>query len=197
MVWKACHPFVIKPIRRLNSTGSIIVGAMPCGRGEFKEHSAIGKVPILLVDKKPVPDSTAILHKLETLSNKSLLPKDRKLRAQAWIWEEYADQTFGPFVMAARWFDDRNWEVCSAAIFDTLPRFPRLFLPKLIRRRVLKINSRFDCVSQGMERCWEEFERQLDYLQDAAPAEGYWLGESPSVAGYRDCSLCCTVCAVK
>lgn len=150
--------------------------------GEHKKYDPIGKVPVLLIDGEPVPDSTYILRALESISNKSLLPSDRTLRAEAWILEEYADQTLGPFVMAARWFDDRNWGIFSEEAFRDMPRVLRKILPNRIRKGFMKKNSHFECVSRGMENCWAEFQRHLEYLDELAPEKNYWLGEAITVA---------------
>ncbi len=150
--------------------------------GEHKRYNEVGKVPILLVDGVPIPDSTHILRKLEFISDKSLLPKNSKLSAEAWIWEEYADQTLGPFVMAARWYDDRNWKIFSEETFQNMPRILQIFLPNIIRNKIMKKNSHFECVSRGMEHCWAEFQRHLEYLEELAPEDNYWLGETVTVA---------------
>jgi glutathione S-transferase len=69
------------------------------GAGEeaLKKQTGQAQVPVLLVDGKVIPDSTAILNWLEEQhAQPALLPKSDKERAQVMMWEELMDGVLGP-----------------------------------------------------------------------------------------------------
>ena len=149
---------------------------------EHKQLSKMGKVPILLVDNTPIPDSTSILEALEKFSSKTLIPVDKRVRASAWLWEDYADNVLGYYVFAARWFDDRNWGAMSEEQFKTLPRLLRNWLPDRIRKGALKSMASMEFIRKGQNGCWDTFQRDIDNLEQRAPESGFWTSPSISVA---------------
>src|SRR5215472_18641847 len=64
---------------------------------KIKKLTGQAQVPVLMVDGKPIPDSTAILNWLEQYkSQPSLMPIAEKDRAQVMMWEELMDGVLGP-----------------------------------------------------------------------------------------------------
>jgi len=57
------------------------------------------------VDGEPVHDSTRILERIDALTGAFSRGIDAKTRAEAWLWEEFADTTLNGFLVAARWAD--------------------------------------------------------------------------------------------
>jgi len=141
-----------------------------------------GQVPALLIDDKVVPDSTDILKALEALSDKSLVPTDRRQAATAWLWEDYADRVLGYYVFAARWFDDRTWPALRAEQFQPMPAILKPWLPNLLRKRILKRMSNMELIRAGQDGCWQMFQDHLDLLEDEAPESGFWIGDRLTVA---------------
>jgi glutathione S-transferase len=67
------------------------------GEEELKKQTGQAQVPVLLVDGKVIPDSTAILNWLEEYKPQpALLPRSGKERAEVMLWEELMDWVFGP-----------------------------------------------------------------------------------------------------
>ena len=67
------------------------------GEAELKKTTGQAQVPVLLVDGKIVPDSTAILNWLEDYKPQpALLPASEKGRAEVMMWEELMDWVLGP-----------------------------------------------------------------------------------------------------
>jgi glutathione S-transferase len=64
---------------------------------KIKKLTGQAMVPVLIVDGKMIPDSTAILEWLEaSRAEPALLPKSEKDRAQVTLWEELAIGVLGP-----------------------------------------------------------------------------------------------------
>ena len=179
---ESLSPFCVKIHRALKFHGLSYERRYALRPSDHKKYNPMGQVPVLLIDSKPVPDSTAILQALEGLSSKSLLPKDPRQRAAAWLWEDYADRVLGYYVFAARWFDDRNWAALADEQFRTLPPLLKPWLPKVFRRRILKRMSHMEFIRAGQDGCWEMFRQHLDKLEDRVPDSGFWIGDEMTVA---------------
>lgn len=179
---ESLSPFCLKVHRALKFHGLSYERRHALRPSEHKKYNPTGQAPVLLIDGKPVPDSTAIIKALDALGSKSLIPADRSKRAEAWFWEDYADGVLGYYVFAARWFDDRNWDALSADHFAPMPGFLKPWLPNRIRKRILKSMSSMEFIRVGQAECWKNFQEHLDMLEDKAPESGYWLGEDLTVA---------------
>lgn len=174
-------PYCLKVHRALRAAGLTYTsrhGRMPA---DFKDVNPAGQVPVLLVDGEPVADSTRILARIGELAPGALEAKDARTNAEAWLWEEWADRALGPFVVAARWADDRNWPAVHEAFFGKGPWFVRKLIAPSIRARVLKGLSR-DTLRAGADALWTDFRRILDHLETRAPHRGFWLGDTLTVA---------------
>ena len=67
------------------------------GEESLKKTTGQAQVPVLLVDGKVIPDSTAILNWLEEQHPQpALLPASDKARAEVMMWEELMDWALGP-----------------------------------------------------------------------------------------------------
>jgi glutathione S-transferase len=149
--------------------------------GEHKTLNPSGQVPVLLVDAEVVVDSTAIMLRLEDLSSHSLLPTDTRLRAEAWLLEDFADSVMAQYIPVARWLDDRHWLLNKHMYSEGVPKPLRSFVENLVRNRVAKAYAKRDVLKQGIDAAWSEFQRQLDNLEARAPASDFWLGGALTV----------------
>jgi glutathione S-transferase len=179
---ESLSPFCLKIHRALKFYGLSYERRHAMRPSEHKKYNPSGQVPVLLIDGKPVADSTAIIKVLDALGAKSLVPAERRQRAEAWLWEDYADRVLGYYVFAARWFDDRNWAALSAEQFGPMPGFMKPWLPNLLRKRILKKMAVMEFVRGGQAACWQDFQQHLDMLEDSAPEAGFWLGDAITVA---------------
>ncbi len=148
-----------------------------------KRLNPLGQVPVLLVADEAVFDSTAILHRIEQLAPGRLQPElTARQRADAWLWEEFADTTLNGFLVAARWADDRNWPLTREAYFSGMPIPVKTLIPRLIRRRVVGGLHARDVWRAGGEVCWQRFLTVLDDLEAHIAGQRYWLGDVRTVA---------------
>jgi len=177
-------PFCVKAHRALRAAGLPYTRRHGMSPGSFKKLNPTGQVPVLLVGEEPVSDSTRILERIEALGGVSLNPDPSPaVRAEAWLWEEFADTSICGFLFAARWADDRNWPLVRDAYFAVVPSLVRVVIAGAMRRRVVGSLVARDVWRAGPEECWRRFGALLDQLEARAPkGSGYWVGSAISVA---------------
>lgn len=175
-------PFCLKVHRALRVHGLRYSSRRGSPR-DFRHLNRAGQVPILLVDGQPLPDSTAILARLEQISIRPLhagLPPG--VVAEALLWEDYADTALNGFVVAARWADPANWPAVKEAYFRRMPALLRAVVPALLRRKVQKALWARDVTRHGLAATWQRLESILDQLERRAPEAGFWLGTGLTAA---------------
>ena len=150
---------------------------------DIKKMNPVGQVPILLVDGEPVCDSTVIVERVEQLAPTRMDAKlDPAARAEAKLWEEFADTSLNGFTVAARWADEENWPRCRAAFFADAPRLICAFITPRLRARIIDRLVGRDVWRAGPEACWRRFDETLDQLDARTESRTFWLGEHISVA---------------
>jgi glutathione S-transferase len=180
-------PFCVKVHRALKAAGLVYTSRHATTPDGHRELNPQRQVPVLLLDGRPISDSTPILAALAALEpTPPWVAADPRERAEALLWEELADTALNGFLVAARWADDRNWPNTHAAFFGAAP-WPvrRVIAPALRRRMISRLVAR-DIWRAGPDACWTRFQILLDALDDRAPTTGFWLGER---LGLADISL--------
>lgn len=175
-------PFCLKIHRALRLAGLAYesrVGRMP---SDFSNLNPTGQVPVLLVDGEPIHDSTVILETIARLAPGVLLPADPRARAEAWLWEDWADRALSGYVVAARWADHRNWPTVRDVFFGGAPWLVRKLVAPRLRARIVETLVARDFLRAGMEALHRDYARVLDHLEARAPRTGFWLGDRPTVA---------------
>lgn len=180
---ESMSPFCLKTHRALKLAGLRYTSRHAERPDAYRAYNATGQVPVLLVDGRPVADSSTILRELIALAPGALDGGlDARTLAEAWLWEELADSALNGFLVASRWADDANWPAVRDAYFAAMPAPVRAVVPALLRRNVLAGLRARDVWRAGPDACWQRFEALLDRLDARAPAEGYWLGAAPTFA---------------
>lgn len=179
-------PFCLKVHRALGAVGLVYESRRGAPR-DFADLNPTGQVPILLVDGDVVRDSTRIVQRIVELAalagGPSLVPADPRARAEAWLWEDYADRCLNGYLVAARWADPRNWLFVRDAYFGDAPWFVRKLIAPQIRKKVLDALVARDVTRGGDKALQDDFRSALDHLESRAPLAGFWLGtETPTVA---------------
>ena len=179
-------PFCLKVHRALGLAGLPYTSRRGAPR-DFRALNTALQVPVLIVDDDVITDSTRILARIETLAaangRPSLLPSEPRARAEAWLWEDYADRALNGYLVAARWADDRNWPMVREAYFQGAPWLVRKLVVPMLRRKVVAGLVARDFLRAGTKALWDDYRRVLDCLEARAPFDGFWLGgEHPTVA---------------
>ena len=180
-------PFCLKVHRALGATGLEYTSKRGMPR-DFADLNPLGQLPVLVVDEDEViADSTKILARLEQISvqrgGPTLLPRDARARAEAWLWEDHADRALNGYLVAARWADEKNWPLVRDTYFKGAPWFVRKVIVPKIRGRVLGALVARDFLRAGQAALWDDFRRILDALEARAPLSGFWVeNDTPTVA---------------
>ena len=175
-------PFCLKAHRALKLAGLSYERRHGQRPAEFRRWNPAAQVPVLLVDGAPVPDSTRILERIDALTGALSRGLDARGRAEAWLWEDFADSALNGFLVAARWADDRNWPAVRQAYFGGAPWPVRALVAPRLRQSVVSRLVARDVWRAGAEACWEQLGRTLDHLDARTPERGFWVGAAPSVA---------------
>ncbi len=150
---------------------------------KLKELNPLRQLPVLIVNTDKIADSTRILRRIDAMVPGSLTGGlDQRRIAEAWLWEEFADTSLYPYVLATRWVDDRGWPVTRALFFKTVPALLRPVIAPTIRKQIMKKLVERDFLRGGLDACYERMRSVLDQLDLRAPEDGFWLGPRASVA---------------
>lgn len=179
-------PFCLKVHRALGLAGLDYTSRRGAPH-DFRALDPRGQVPVLLVDDEVIGDSTDILARIDALAVRrggaSLVPAGARARAEAWLWEDYADRALNGYLVAARWADPRNWPLVREAYFKGAPWFVKRLVAPMLRKKVISALVARDFLRAGDKALWDDFRRVLDCLEARAPLDGFWLGgEAATVA---------------
>jgi glutathione S-transferase len=180
---RAIVTFCLKIHRALRAAGLPYETRRAAMPRDFQHLNPTAQIPVLLVGEEPIYDSTRILQAIAELAPGTIEPASRRARAEAWLWEDFADRALNGYLVAARWADDKNWPFVRDRIFGGAPWFVKRFIAPRVRAKVVSALVARDVTRAGLDRLWEDFRRTLDHLELVAPEKGFWLGGArPDVA---------------
>jgi glutathione S-transferase len=180
--WASFSPFVLE-IDRALKLAKLPFEVHKVNMIKLKELNPKGQLPVLIIGEEKVADSTRILHRIEKLVPGSMTAglAPREL-AEAWLWEEFAETSLYPYVLATRWADDRGWPVPRGAFFGAVPAPVRGLVASMVRRGIVKKLVERDFTRDGLDACYARLSEVLNDLDTRAPEDGFWLGPRASVA---------------
>ena len=180
--WSSFSPFVLEVDRALG-LAKLPFEHVYVDIFKLKELNPLGQLPVLIVGEEKVADSTRILRRIEQLAPGSMTGGlDAGKLAEAWLWEEFADTSLYPYVLATRWADDRGWPMVKKAFFESVPALIRPLAASIVRGRTVKKLVERDFTRAGLAACFERLAGVLDDLDRRAPEDGFWLGPRACVA---------------
>ena len=145
---------------------------------EAKRFNPRGRVPSLIIDGEIIVDSTDILTALDQrFPGEPLTPSDPVEKAQAKLFEDWADEVLYFYVGWLRWGVDANFERMRSERLSRLPWPMRWILPP-IARRIARGRFRAQGVGlKGEEVVRRELVECLDALEVLLGGKTYLVGE--------------------
>lgn len=139
-----------------------------------------GKLPYVKIDGSLYTDSELIINELkkrfgDTLDNE-LSPEQKAL---GHIIESNFNEQVYWFIVYFRWQDEDGWAKVNETFFAKLPAFPKLFVPYLVRKQMLKA-----LYAQGMGRHEKEElvhlgKKTIEAMAEFLGSKPYFLGDKP------------------
>jgi len=141
------------------------------------------KLPYLVWGDRKLEDSTAILEAIDAEgTGPQLIPTDPKLRAEADLLEDWADESLYWQGVYAKFEDEAHWKLLLSQFRAHFPVMLRPLGPLVARRQTrAKLNA------QGLSRrdpslVRREFSRHLDSLETRLDGRQWLVGDSISIA---------------
>ncbi len=154
------------------------------GQGRLMELSGQRRVPVLVDGSRVISDSTQIAYYIDTAYPEvPLIPEGSEGYRACFIWEDWADEAFGPAVRSA---------LLSHARADA--GFRQEFLPPLGQARLdvalpwalpfalPLLQARYGLTSGRQAAMERQLARQLDFLVGATTGRRYLIGSRLSLA---------------
>lgn len=177
-------PFCTKVHRALAYKGLAYRVQNAASPPAIKKINPRGKLPVLEVDDRLIPDSSAILEVLDELQPEpTLYPAEPAERARTRLLEDWADESLYWFCVHERWAVDDGFDQLAAE-FTFIPAPLRWLVPKMIRRGVMK-----SLVAQGIgrlnhEEVLGELAKRLEMLDRLLGDATFFGGAAPSAADF-------------
>jgi glutathione S-transferase len=171
-------PFVLKTDLYLRMTG---VEYKLVNDFNMVRNAPKGKLPVIDDDGELIPDSSFIIKHLKDKHNVDLdAGLTDEQRAIAFLITKSIEEHLYWCLLYSRWVRDESWTRLAPVLFAGLPMPLRLFVPKLVRRNVVK-----SCDAHGLGRHSEEevmqiAEESFTRLSDFLGEKAYFLGDKPS-----------------
>jgi glutathione S-transferase len=150
---------------------------------EARRYNPRGRVPTLLIDGETIVDSTDIVTALDArFREPPLTPAEPLPRAQAKLFEDWADEVLYFYLAWLRWGVDDNFERMRAVRLSRLPWPARWILPG-IARRIARNRFRAQGVGlKGDDVVRRELAECLDALEVFLQGRSYLVGDRLSRA---------------
>ncbi|MFT3841576.1 MAG: glutathione S-transferase family protein [Myxococcaceae bacterium] len=149
----------------------------------FPRENPRNKVPYLVWGEKRLEDSTAIVAAIDEAGfGPKLIPSDPKLRADAHILEDWADESLYWQGVRIKFGDDEVWKRIEPEFRQGFPAWMRPMGTLVARRQTL---AKLD--AQGLSRRAQqladlELEQHLDALETRLAGRAWLVGDAPSIA---------------
>ena len=146
--------------------------------------------PILRLDGRTIPDSTAIVAALEErFPDPPLYPADPAERARALELEDYFDEVLGPAVRQLGWYHlTQDPEGMFLAALPDAPRSRALLRPSAALTK-LAVRRRYTVTQETAERARATVLAAMERIEAEVGPSGYLVGDAFSVADLAGAAL--------
>jgi glutathione S-transferase len=148
-----------------------------------KGLSPAGKLPVLDYDGERIQDSSEIATFLERKHpDKPIYPTDPVARAQASIWEDWADESLYWFEVYFRMLYPEARKRSAAMLAEGRPGFERVLLETAMKRMYGKKLAAQGLGRMSRERVEAKFLGHVDALDAMLAARAWLVGETRTIA---------------
>ncbi|HWO20514.1 MAG TPA: glutathione S-transferase family protein [Kofleriaceae bacterium] len=145
--------------------------------------SKAGKLPVLDYDGERIQDSSDIAAFLEAKHpERPIFPADPDLRAQAQIWEDWADESLFWFEAHQRFMYPEARERAAAALTEGRPAFERVLMKGAVKRIYGKRLKAQGLGRLGTERVEQRLLGHVDTLETLLGRRTWLVGDARSIA---------------
>lgn len=140
-----------------------------------------GKLPYIQIDGKVYPDSELIIDELKTLYGNGLdTHLTEEQQALGTLIENACCERLYWIVVYFRWQDEPGWAQVKEDYFANLPVLPKLFVPSLIRKKMIKALYYQGVGRHSVEEVIHLGKKTLDALACILGSQPYFLGDKPT-----------------
>ena len=140
-----------------------------------------GKLPYIQIDGKSYPDSELIIDELKMRFGDTL---DQNLTQEQRALATLIDHAFCErmywLVVYLRWKDDTGWDIVKKGYFKQLPAPLKLFLPAMIRKKMIKALDYQGTGRHSLEEVIQLGCKTMDALLQILGEKPYFLGDKPT-----------------
>jgi glutathione S-transferase len=141
------------------------------------------KLPYVVWGDRKLEDSTAILEAIDREGDApSLIPSDPKMRAEAHLLEDWADESLYWQGVYAKFCDEAHWKLLLPEFRSHFPALLRPVGPLVARRQTLAKLDAQGLSRRAPELVRAEFCRHLDSLEARLEGRRWLVGDSMSIA---------------
>ncbi|NNL64751.1 MAG: glutathione S-transferase family protein [Myxococcales bacterium] len=149
-----------------------------------------GKLPVLLVDGEPLPDSELIAEHLDGLTHGGVYGGlGEREKGLGVACARLADDHLYWILVASRWLDDAWWPNVVEGFFGFVPRLIRPLAAGAARRQVRQTYHLHGLGRHSLEEQRGFARRDLAALQALVSEGGFLLGDAPNVFDFGVASL--------
>jgi glutathione S-transferase len=151
---------------------------------ELRRLNQQGRVPVLVLNGKVVPDSSEIARVLEDkFPAPPLLPKDKSARAYCHLLEEWADEALAPIIGAFKWLNPRNRAAAYASVAEMASTpLPARLVALLARRRIQRRYRALGYSGQSLSHLEQRMATNLGCLDQLLGDKPFLLGKYVTLA---------------
>ena len=147
------------------------------------QHGPKGKLPFIKVDDVKYADSELIIDELKKRFHD---PLDAELTHEQRALGRLIDYTLGDrmywFLLYWRWQDKAGWSVIKTEYFKKLPAFSRMFVPAMVRKKVVTALKEQGTGRYSKEEVIYLGKKIIDSLVGILGTKPYFLGDKPTSA---------------
>jgi len=145
--------------------------------------SGVGKLPVLDYDGERIQDSSDIAAFLEAKHpDRPIFPADPELRAQAHIWEDWADESLFWFEVHQRFMYPEAREKAAAALAEGRPALERVLIGSAVKRIYSKRLKAQGLGRMTKERVEQKLLGHVDTLETLLGRRQWLVGDSRTIA---------------